>query len=461
MYKYNKKLNISLYKIFFCVIIRGFKMINRTILKKLFVRFISIIILTVILIGCGNTKENSTGSTQNINAEEVMLLNEPDKNKIQYNLYIEKDDYKLAKYEPKKGVYLGAYILSNKQINYEIDYFEKLTDKKHALYVYNLKLGDEFPTDWVLSCIARMKTPSIFIKPQNDYNMYDKKLLEKTAKQFSLFDVPIFVHFYPSPSTNNYNAENYKEFYKEAYRVFKQYAPNVAFVFTIKNFEVVDYKNYYPGDNFVDWVGLNIYEKIESKENIYGDDIFSSIDFFYYTFQKTKPIMISQFAVSHYNNDTNTYYAKEAKDEINRVYNTILNSYPRIKAISYLDIDTMVLQSDNDIKDNFSITENNMILDEYKTIIKNESFLKILENNNETRNKELIKSPFNMYKIEDEYFISEKSIFYDIDVSEITKFDNKYRKIDGENYFNLKIIKDYTTRKVVVDDVTKKVFLYK
>lgn len=417
-----------------------------------------LIFLSTLLISCKTT--NELHNEANI-SEEVLLVQSADKNKIPYTVFIETNDYKLAKYEPKKGAYLGAYVLSNKQINFEIDSFEKLVDKKHALYVYNLKLGDEFPIDWVLSCIARMKTPSIFITPPNNYNMYDKKLLEKTAKQFSLFDIPIFVHFYPSPSTNNYDAQSYKEFYKEAYRIFKQYAPNVAFVFTIKNLEVVDYKMYYPGDNFVDWVGLNIYEKIEDKEIVFGDDIFSSIDFFYYTFQKVKPIMISQFAVSHYNNATNTYYAKEAKEEISRVYDNIINNYPRIKAISYLDIDTVILKSDDNMKDNFSITENSTVLEQYKSVIQNESFLKILENNAKIPNNELMKSPFNMYKIENEFFISQQSILYDIDLSEITNFDNEYRKIDGENYYNLKVLEKYTKRKIVIDDINKKVFLYR
>ena len=49
-------------------------------------------------------------------------------------ILIENDGYKLAKYEPRQGLYIGAYVLQDSLINYDMAKFNELTGKKHASF---------------------------------------------------------------------------------------------------------------------------------------------------------------------------------------------------------------------------------------------------------------------------------------------------------------------------------------
>jgi hypothetical protein len=114
-----------------------------------------------------------------------------------------------------------------------------------------------------------------------------------------------------------------------------------------------------------------------------------------------------------------------------------------------------------DSKDNFSITENESILQSYKKVISNEYFLSRQYNNKEIVDPELIKSPFDVYKIEDVFYISEKSITYDMNLSGISSIKQGNKTIDGEQYFELGIIESNNIRKIQVDEVDKKIILRK
>src|SRR5687767_9194495 len=55
----------------------------------------------------------------------------------------------LAKFEPERGCYVGAFIELDHIVNGKIDEFEKLTQKKHASYFTYRGYGMPFPKEWV------------------------------------------------------------------------------------------------------------------------------------------------------------------------------------------------------------------------------------------------------------------------------------------------------------------------
>jgi hypothetical protein len=402
----------------------------------------------------------SSYSPTPVEQDNVEVFTKQETKRDPHTLYVE-SSLEQAKYEPQKGAYLGAYVLANKQLNFSAEAFEELTEKKHAIYLYNMKLDDEFPETWILSCIKNKSTPLVTIKPPNDYNPFDAVKLIEAAKKFGKYDIPIFVSFYPEPSKKGFNPNAYKDYFKKAYNAFSEHAPNTAMIFGVSRDEMIDYKKYYPGDNYVDWVGLNIYEPIQEADGlVYGNDIFEIIDYYYYTFQKTKPIMLTQFGVSYYSSEKKTYFPEQSMKEIQRVYNNIATYYPRIKGIVYMDFNGMGILEGSDLADNYSVTEDEKILNEYKNIISSNFFLSNIETNNLTKLKDYIKSPFEAYYYNDKYYISEKSFQYDFGALRVKGVNFEMKKFDGQTFYDMDIIETSGLKDFSVDKNNKKVYLY-
>ncbi len=67
-------------------------------------------------------------------------------------------------------------------------------------------------------------------------------------------------------NTENLTADGFKEIWKRIYSLFsKQNVLNVAFVWNTVNTASFEYINWYPGDDFVDWWGINIFNTSQMR----------------------------------------------------------------------------------------------------------------------------------------------------------------------------------------------------
>lgn len=381
------------------------------------------IILSLVIIGMlfnifkMNYSENKYLHIREANANAISLQ------ETNMDLYLVNKNYELSLYEPDKGCYIGAYLLGNKNLNYDIKQFEKLTNKTHGIYVYNLTLGNPIPTNWILECIANMKMPLIVIHPKEDM-ILNETLLYDTAKGLKELSIPMFIDFYPNPEKYNIFASEYKEFYSKANKIFKKYSSKLAFVWSVSLDNVYASKLYYPNNDNVDWVGLSIYNDAKS------DLKWSNLDFFYMEYQKSKPIMITQFAVSHYSDTNHSYYINEAVDKINEFYTTIKDKYPRIKAINYMDLNA---------GENYKITDNKNILKTYKEIVTSDYFRYDVDNSINKYSTEYFKSAFPIYEDGNNLYISDKALKYELNINNFNngiKYKNSY-------LYNLNSLKKY------------------
>ena len=282
-------------------------------------------------------------------------------------------------YEPDTGCYIGAYILSDKVSGGNISNFERITATEHSFYTYILKIGQPFPSEWMLGCIAKMKTPNIILVPENIDEPYNTKLLEETAKKCGEFSIPMFVHFYPIENANSYDAAEYKSFFKIARAYFSQHAPKAAFVWDIHINSLDLAENLYPGDESTDWVGVNIYMDIEAQTGALTTGILPKLDYFYYTFQEKKPLFISQLAISHFSSTDHAYYLKEADTAAREIYLHTANNLPRIKAVNYMSYDSITPLNMAQGNDNYSVASDSRIANIYKQIVAGDYFLSNLE----------------------------------------------------------------------------------
>jgi len=239
-------------------------------------------------------------------------------------------------YEPENGCCVGAYILEDYVVNGDITEFEEKVGAEHAVYIYRMRLGGDFPFDWVLSCIAGMKTPFISVYPPENGRLYDREMLERTAGDCGTYNIPVFINFYPLTDSETFDAAEYAAFYIEARELFTEYAPKAAFVWSVDSCLAYGGLNYYPGDGYTDWAGLCIYADIGGGGDYPALD--GELGYFYNTFRNRKPMMISEFAASHYSPETNSYFERQAAEFIVGFYENIAENYPRIKMINYMDI---------------------------------------------------------------------------------------------------------------------------
>ncbi len=404
-----------------------------------------IFLLSFILVGCQN----------NINEEIVEASLESYSSNIElYNLYLKNDSYTLNKYEQEENVYLGIY-LKDATGDFIID-FESTTNTSHSIYLYNLKLDESFPLSFVLNCYSKNKVPFITILPPDDITKtYDKTILKNLAKEFGNLNIPIFVNFYPLDQNLAQTPTAYKQFFKEAKIYFDMYASNVSFVWTIDESYVYDYSTYYPGDEYADWVGINIFENIEDEDlNI----IFDTLDIFYNTFQNIKPIAISNLGISHFSNSSYKYNINTKIDELERFYSYIPSKYPQIKMINYIN-DSAYRNNENlSIYQNYSLTDSKNVLKAYQDLISNKIFKTYVSLNTENKAyAQKIKMPFLVYKKDDSFFIDESAVIklgYEDYLNTLST-----SLIDNKTLYNLNELTSLLDINITIDTENKNIIL--
>ncbi|NLP46170.1 MAG: hypothetical protein GX347_03870 [Epulopiscium sp.] len=334
-------------------------------------------IIIIFFICCFINQSHSSVSTnphdkQTISSEQFLI-------EIPYQLWIEENNYCLNLYEPIEGCYIGAYILANKYVDFDIQEFEKKVQKPHSTYMYNLKLGEPFPLDWVLDCTSQMKVPHIIIHPPSHLFPYQEHLLEQTSKEFGEFFIPMFVQLYPNFTDYMGSPSEYKNFFQTASRIFKKNAPNVSIVWSLPVENLYHSFLYDPGDVSMDWIGIHVNISTKEQEKNNNKDILQSIYDFYITYQHRKPLMISQLEIAHYSTKNHSYYINETKTILKEIYDKIKTMYPRIKAIQYMNTYQKEINSLNHTYENFSITEQPEILDTYKNLIASSHYLENID----------------------------------------------------------------------------------
>ena len=302
-------------------------------------------------------------------------------------LLIEKDDYKLEKYEPREGTYLGAYILQDELINADMSTFEKLTGKKHASYFAYLgyKTGSvERTKKWMEEVKANGSIPHLAVEPNNGLDVVvEDEYLINLAKMFGELDIPIYLRFASEMNGDwvawNGDPAKYIEKWRLVHDVMEKYAPKVMMLWTPFTTPQNSIMSYYPGDEYVDWVGVNVYNVVYHNNSLnqpaMHEDPLELLDYVYDTFSARKPIQISEYGATHYTITDDKYYVDFAIEKIERMYSGIWEKYPRIKSIFYFDVNNLVNAPEGRKINNYAITDEPRITEAYKKIISNKSFL--------------------------------------------------------------------------------------
>ncbi len=329
-------------------------------------RLLSVIFACIFLIniaGCSNTNE--------YNELEVDLTEQ--QREVPIELYVSKE-VEPGIYEPTVGLYSGAYMEENINLEGQFENYEEVMGQNQTFRVFEYNLNENISSMELTRCIANKKIPYIKIVLEDDYSISN---LYKLIYELKLYDgMPLFIELYPL-TMKNYDNEKYKEAYRRGCELIHKYTNNTVVVWSIDESRVCDLPIYYPGDKYVDWAGINIYIPKYKDGDKYSYPGLGNMDFWYKNFQSKKPMLISGLAISHFSRVDHAYTIDEAKGKLELFYKDVINDYPRLKGILYMDIDMYTINNNNN--EDYRITSQNQLIEAMKELNSSINYLSELE----------------------------------------------------------------------------------
>jgi hypothetical protein len=269
-----------------------------------------------------------------------------------------------AKFEPDDGKVLHGAALpqywSDAQLTQQFDTFKKYSGKRTAVVtwfasLYEMGRMTSWPQNYAmnLSRIHKIGAVSLIKFSVQDY-AYDRTKKIARLKDIALgtydpyfqqfaatikeFSDPVFISinhemngtWYPYsedyPGTDVTTAD-YIASWRRIVDVFRKAGvTNVAWVWSpnVPDVGAVPAAKYYPGDDYVDWVGVSFYSGNPAD----------ALDSIYQTYAARKPIFITEWATAPEKSRYNPAFPGDAK-WVASVFRALDTRYPRVKAISW------------------------------------------------------------------------------------------------------------------------------
>lgn len=242
---------------------------------------------------------------------------------------------------------LGADIEKDMLTGGDMDRFAALAGTQE-IYCKTLTPGDEVPLLWVLECYTRGALPVVTLGED-----FSAAQLEAAAKKLGAYHIPLLVEYLPDPLSGSLNVQQYRTRFLQAREIFHRLAPNAAFLWTVDDANAVQALDFYPGDDLVDWAGLQLYFTPEHRNPV-------SFEAYHEVFRGQKPLLV-RLGIAHFHVSTGSYDLAFAETMLAQAYEALLAS-PGVKAVVYM--------SENNTQNrhgyNFSLTGEGRLLTAYK-----------------------------------------------------------------------------------------------
>ncbi|GAB6454632.1 stalk domain-containing protein [Bacillus cereus] len=298
-------------------------------------------------------------------------------------------NYQLQKYEPSNGMYIGAFIEKEENLNYSNRFaeFNQKTGKQHAVYFAYHNYGVTFPTAWLNKVKEANANNAVHLalEPNNGLEaVKDDQYLRQFARDAYAAKVPIFIRFASEMNGNwvkwNGNPKLYIEKFRLISKVMKEEAPNVAMVWSPADSPKNEIDKYYPGDDYVDWVGVNHYSNNFQNANINSPNDYTNpieeIRYVYEKYSDRKPMMLSEYGASHLSAADLKDASNFAITKMHMLYEGAKLNFPRLKEINWFSMNTLKHANSADRKKaDYSIMDNKKVFESYKDMISDDYFL--------------------------------------------------------------------------------------
>jgi len=287
----------------------------------------------------------------------------------------------MAKFEPQKGCYLGAFVMADENVGKDMSTWEETVGKGHASYLRYVGYGQPFPAEWVKQVRKVGAVPNLAFEPNDGLKeVRDSDYLRNFARTAAASGGPVFLRFGSEMNGNwtayHGNPKAYREKFQLVASIFHHEAPNVAMVWTPYCMPDDKIPYYYPGDAAVDWVGVNIYSVHHHNGNktmpAFNEDPTRLLEPVYRRYAARKPIQISEYAATSFCKACKTAMPAFAIAKMQRMYESLPTRFPRVKMIYWFSWDTIAGgAADN----NYSVAGNETVLATYRKLVQKPYFL--------------------------------------------------------------------------------------
>ncbi|TLS49181.1 hypothetical protein FE782_26480 [Paenibacillus antri] len=296
-----------------------------------------------------------------------------------------------ALFEPSVGAYLGAYAESDPKAHdtkhwkyFYTDKFPELTGRKHAAYMLYTTWGRSF--DELSAHVEEAKEHGtalqIALQPMNGLaEVTDGAYIREYARAAGESGVPIFLRFANEMNGNWVPWSGDPAAYIEKFRlvadVFHEEAPdNVVMAWSPNDIPVDTITQYYPGDAYVDWIGVSLYSIYNPaldplKAGVDRSNHLQKFEHIYDLYAKKKPLFISEGAISYIYPEEDRLVEAWAAYRTKEFYATLPMLYPGVKAVFWFD----ATKTEAAREKHFMLSANDALLNAYKQAIQHPFYL--------------------------------------------------------------------------------------
>lgn len=282
--------------------------------------------------------------------------------------------------EPVSGCYIGAYIEMDPVARDDIATFERVTGKKHATYFRYVGYGMPFPFEWAERLKRAGAAPHIAWEPNEGLDkVRDDEYLRGWVQACARFGDPVFIRF-ASEMNGDWESwsgspDLYVKKWRMVYEAFYRGAPNAILIWCPFATPKSTIPLYYPGDDYVDWVGVNVYSVVHHSGDVTKravDNAVQHLEFIYNLYADRKPIAVGEYAATHYCQASTSATSDFAIREMRRMYENIQTRFPRVRMINWFSVDAAREElAHND----YSLTTDERVLEAYRAVIAPGHFL--------------------------------------------------------------------------------------
>ncbi len=240
--------------------------------------------------------------------------------------------------ENESGILLGTTIYSDTA---------ELTGVKHGLELQYFEYGKSFKIydgdifkparkNGTVLQIAWQPLGGLDAVRENDYLIEQAKYLESTGCRIILRFANEMNDETCPWYTSDYN--KYIEKFRTVAKVFREYAPSVGLMWAPNFYPPDTVDLYYPGDEYVDYVGLSVYGEYTPENDPLGEGIergrwSSVLDRVYETYGTRKPIIVAEGGCSYINIYTGADISDFAVAQMLDYYTYLPIKYPNLKMV--------------------------------------------------------------------------------------------------------------------------------
>lgn len=261
----------------------------------------------------------------------------------------------LAKHEPAAGCYLGGFFEFDPEVGTDPARAESAWGRRHAAVLVYVDWGNPLP-GWAVSAARRGYALQVALQPVRGLEaVTDGPYLQGLVREIAGLGVPVFLRFAAEMNGDWTSWSGNPALYVEKFRLVAEAAreaPNVAVVWCPNHAPEDNIAEYYPGDEYVDWVGVNFYsdyymcgnpsEPLESQFVHHQGKLASpleKLDYVYAMFADRKPVMVCEFGAAHRSVTTGEDVTSWGLSQLGMLYGYLPLRFPRVKAVFYFSAD--------------------------------------------------------------------------------------------------------------------------